>query len=308
MRSRAGAVIFWAVWGSAAFFILSSPAYAWGPGTHVECSRFLLEHLVLLAPVVRKLLRAYPFEFIYGSVCPDMVLAKRLMRPEHNNHNWAIGFDILDSAGSPPEQAFALGYLSHLAADTVAHNLFIPNRILRQFDRRRRGHMVQELIFDAMLDDEVWSIARATAQKQFPDCNSLVNKIVTRTPLPKRVNQGFFQGGLLLVRMGWWQLVVRRLGERWEKELEQLATTDYLDDVHNTALEFLSNPESASCLDHSPAGEAILPNATRLRKTLRRMNRKDGLHPDQYCDLVSSFSQWRDQELFMGDSDRTTTP
>ena len=278
--------------------LLPSVASAWGPGAHIECSDFLLKNLILLAPAVRKLLKNHPFEFIYGSVCPDMVLGKRFMRPENCNHNWQVSLNLLNSAKGPRQKSFALGYLSHLAADTIAHNLFVPDQLLRNFDRRRRNHVMQELIFDAMLGDEVWKIARLTAKKPFPDCEQLLHRHLPRTPLPNRINLKIFRSGVLLVRLGTWQRIIRRLRARWGEEMDTATMTPYLEAIHETVIDFMNDPLASPCLQRSPMGGHVLPAAHDLRKTLKRLNQQDRLVPEQHSSLLADFQQWREQALF----------
>lgn len=300
MKSRFSGTVFWAVYGLLLVVLLPSLAKAWGPGMHLECSDYLLQNLLLLAPAVRALLKKHPFAFIYGSVCPDMVLGKRFMRPEHNNHNWDVSLGLLDSASTPREKSFALGYLSHLAADTIAHNIYIPDRILGQFDRRRRNHVMQELIFDAQLGPEVWKTARAVARRPFPECEALLDRALPRTPLPKKVNLRVFRSGVVLVRLGGWQRIIQRLKKRWDGELPGSVMNSYLDEVHRTVIEFLNQPESAVCRNHSPAGRHVLPAAYSLRKTLKTLSRQDSLDDQARSSLLESFQDWRDQVMELG--------
>ena len=51
-------------------------------------------------------------------------------RLRRHSHNWSTGFGLLSAARGSEEQAFALGYLAHLGADVVAHNFFLPARLI----------------------------------------------------------------------------------------------------------------------------------------------------------------------------------
>ena len=294
---RIGTVALYLLWVLAVILVFAAPARAWGPGTHVETSQFILEHLVLLAPAIRKLLKAHPFAFIYGSVCPDMVLGKRFMRPERNNHRWEVGFSILEGAESPRQQSFAFGYLSHLAADTIAHNLYVPDQLLDHFSRRRRSHVMHELVFDSTIEDQVWALARQAANQPFPECDSLMLANLARTPLPARLNRRLFRSGMLLVRYGGWQRIIRALKNRWEGQIDEPAMTEYLRQVHATVLDFLREPESAPCLRHSPTGGHVLPQAETIKSMLKQMNRQSPLDPAAHQDIVSAFRRWREEAI-----------
>ena len=41
-----------------------------------------------------------------------------------------MGLEIYDKARDEALKSFALGYLAHLAADTVAHNFFVPRYLI----------------------------------------------------------------------------------------------------------------------------------------------------------------------------------
>jgi hypothetical protein len=70
--------------------------------------------------------RAYPKDFLYGSVAADISLAKKYVPEGRHCHHWHIGEEIFETAETERLRAVGLGYLSHLAADTIAHNFFVP--------------------------------------------------------------------------------------------------------------------------------------------------------------------------------------
>lgn len=284
----------WTAWAFLVMNLFAGPALAWGPGAHIECSNYILSNLALLAPALRKLLKAHPFAFIYGSIYPDMVLGKRFMDLARNNHQWANATKIWDDARAPRERAFALGYLSHLAADTVAHNHFVPDRLLHQFDHLGRSHFMQELLFDALLEDEVWRTARNMARKNFSECQALIERNLGPTPLPGVLNRNVFRGAVYLMRIGGWARFNRIVRRGFPDELEQIIVAPYLERIHQAAIGFLNDPERAPCLHESPAGGEVLPRALQLKKTLKRMRRKAILAPELHSELVGSFQQWRE--------------
>ena len=74
-------------------------------------------------------LRAFPYDFLYGSIAADTSIAKKYAAVGRHSHSWAVGFDILDRARDDALKAFSYGYLAHLAADVVAHNAFVPYQL-----------------------------------------------------------------------------------------------------------------------------------------------------------------------------------
>jgi len=53
-----------------------------------------------------------------------------------------VGQEILDHRPSDPLRAFGLGYLSHLAADTIAHNFFVPRQLVADVEHRGAGSLL----------------------------------------------------------------------------------------------------------------------------------------------------------------------
>ena len=102
--------------------LLPDTAWAWTPGTHVFLGDAVLRSLTLLPPAIGDLLRAFPHEFLYGSIAADTSIAKKYAPAGRHCHSWNVGFEIHDAARDEPLRSFGLGYLSHLAADAVAHS------------------------------------------------------------------------------------------------------------------------------------------------------------------------------------------
>ena len=111
------------------------PLWAWGPGTHIALSEGVLASLYLLPPAIRAIIKSHPLHFLYGSIAADISFAKKYVPDGRHCHHWHMGEEILAAADTPRLSAVGYGYLAHLAADTVAHNLFVP----RQRSRPRRS-------------------------------------------------------------------------------------------------------------------------------------------------------------------------
>ena len=54
-----------------------SEAWAWTPGTHVFLGDAVLRSVSLLPNAVADLLRAFPQQFLYGSIAADTSIAKK---------------------------------------------------------------------------------------------------------------------------------------------------------------------------------------------------------------------------------------
>lgn len=84
----------------------------------------------LLLPALGALLKQWPTHFLYGSVAADISFAKKYAPEGRHCHRWRVGEQVLARVDTDPLRAVAFGYLAHLAADTLAHNLFVPRQLL----------------------------------------------------------------------------------------------------------------------------------------------------------------------------------
>ncbi len=104
--------------------------HAWTPGTHIYLGETVLANLQQLPGPVVDLLRAYPFDYLYGNIAADTSIAKKYAPVGRHCHAWHVGQEIYDLADNDRLRAFGLGYLSHLAADVIAHNFYVPRQLV----------------------------------------------------------------------------------------------------------------------------------------------------------------------------------
>jgi hypothetical protein len=151
-------------------WILVTPEdlFAWGAGTHVALGEAVLDSLYLLPPAVRLLLERFPIHFLYGSVSADISFAKKYAPEGRHCHDWTIGEKILSTADSDRLRATAYGYLAHLAADTIAHNLFVPRQLLLTSATQALGHTYWEHRMDIHLGEEYLGKARRLVMENDP--------------------------------------------------------------------------------------------------------------------------------------------
>jgi len=135
-------------------------AYAWCSTTHVELARTTLANLGLLPAALAALLARHRIAYVYGTIAADLVFAKKLSRVRQFCHHWSTGFRLLDSAPDDSARAFAHGYLSHLAADTIAHGQFVPRQVAISGSTVNFGHLYWELRADALLPPESGELLR----------------------------------------------------------------------------------------------------------------------------------------------------
>lgn len=129
--------------------LIPSAAMAWGPLTHMYLGNELFAYAPLIPAGILGILKQYRQDFLYGNLMADTILGKKYLPDEKSSHCWDVGLKLLHSAKAGPEKAFVYGYLSHLAADTVAHETLTE-------DLRNVGHTLLELKADSMINKTYW--------------------------------------------------------------------------------------------------------------------------------------------------------
>ncbi|WP_419784368.1 zinc dependent phospholipase C family protein [Maridesulfovibrio sp.] len=145
---------------SSAIMLLGSAAasFAWGPGVHMAIGNAVLSNTTVLADGVARLLLSNSAIFLYGCLSADIFIGKGSKAKRLHSHNWETGFNLLDESDDEHLKAYALGYLSHLAADIIAHNYYVPNLM----QQARSGSRLSHVYIEMLADDQVnWSAQEA---------------------------------------------------------------------------------------------------------------------------------------------------
>ncbi len=256
---------------SAVILVLLIPdaAFAWGPAAHLEIGGNILNSLSHAAPHVKSILSAYPYDFLYGNISADIVVGKNLVRELKHCHNWKVGFRLLKNADSDAQRAFAYGYLCHLASDTVAHNHYIPEMMIRYFSARTLRHIYWELRFDALVDRSVWTLPRKIAKEAHPGNDLLLDSVIEETPLSFRTNKTIFSSIMTLHRLNQWHRMIRLLSSRSRWLLSMEEKERFVRHSVESATDVLKCLQNAGCLKKDPTGRHTLSTAMYLRKKLK---------------------------------------
>ncbi len=174
-----------------------SHAYAWGPLAHLSFSAQALQNLGVVQSPVRALLQDFGNEFLYGSLAADIVVGKNMARYLYHCHNWRVGFNVFKQARPGAEQAFALGFLAHLTADTVAHNYYVPFKTVASFHKASTRHAYWELRYDQRMDRGLSLLARQVSTRAIRGHDELLERTLGGSSvLPFGVSKQLF-GSLL---------------------------------------------------------------------------------------------------------------
>lgn len=117
-------VLLWSV--PAALF--AGDALAWGLYTHVYFAQLLVWAVPLLDPALLRAVRRFPQRLVAGACLPDLALVGPTARTRafDASHRWETAHTLLEAAHDDESRACAVGAISHLWVDIIAHNHFVP--------------------------------------------------------------------------------------------------------------------------------------------------------------------------------------
>jgi hypothetical protein len=173
------------------FLLIPSDAFAWGPLTHTFLGTEIYYFASLLPPAIAHLLKKYRQDYLYGNIMADMVIGKKYSQVDKNSHSWDAGSELYEAAATDSEKAFALGYMSHLAADTVAHGRYTAGS-------KSVGHTMLELGADSLIDMGYWRQAVGIEKKVQARNDALMARCLDVVMFSFNTNKRVFKGALAL--------------------------------------------------------------------------------------------------------------
>lgn len=129
--------------------LFAPDALAWGLQTHVFLAQWALAVVPLADPQIRSAALRLPRLVLAGACLPDLAVAGRLlgMPAFRAAHRWST-LRRLAATCWDEERAIAVGYASHLLADVVAHNRFVPEHERQLLDLPHVTHALCEWAMD----------------------------------------------------------------------------------------------------------------------------------------------------------------
>jgi hypothetical protein len=264
--------------------LLPEPAWAWGPATHVFLGTGVLDSLSLLSPAVRTLIAAHPYDFLYGSVAADISLAKKYVPEGRHCHNWNIGEEIYQEAETDRLRAVGLGYLAHLAADTVAHNTFVPRQLLLTSSTQALGHSYWEHRMDIQLGERYTRIARGVVMDyDHSAADALFDRVLSGTLFSFRTNRRIFRGMIRFQDNDRWQSVFNTVLAKSRWTLSDDSIEAYVVRSFDYIIDYLNRREDAIAAVLDPVGDENLG----LAKKIRRMTLREGSKSQRVLEEVA---------------------
>lgn len=285
--------------------LLPEPAYAWTPGTHIFLGESVLANLAQLPGPVADLLRAFPYDYLYGNIAADTSIAKKYAPVGRHCHSWNVAREIHESADTEPLRAFGLGYLSHLSADTIAHNFYVPRQLVVTSRTIALGHSYWESRLEAHLGDQYAKTAMDIVRHNHASSDAHLDRILAPTIFSVRTSRRLFRGMVGVTETQSWQRAFQILAEKSRWDLGDDVVERHMAISFQFTMEVMSNLESmAKKLD--PSGESSLQLAKRMRLDVMR-NRLPGDHPTLSRFASEHFGLPR-YDLQFWDSSESTRP
>lgn len=249
-------------------FLQPHALFAWGPGMHVYLGLEILRSLDLLPASAAALLSGHALEFLYGNLAADISMAKRYAPADWHPHAWHVGEEMLAAAGDDPAlRAGALGYLSHLSADVVAHESFVPRMLLLTSSTGAVGHSYWEHRMDVAVGPEYTRLARSLVTEfDHSRVDDLLDSVLASTLFTFRTNRRIFRGMIRLADYQPWQSLFDTVIEasRWDLEPEE--TAFYRRSAFESCTSYLILGRDSPTATGDPTGESALRLARRLRR------------------------------------------
>ena len=265
---------------AAFLLILIAPAHAWawGPITHLAHGSAVLENLTILGAALQQLLRRHRLPYLYGCVGADITQAKKYTRAQQAHcHSWDVGWAILERAETDTQRAFAYGYLTHLGGDIYSHNHFIPTQLVVSFRARTLRHIYWEARFDALQPSVNRDIIRELRRHRFPECDALVEKVVSRTLFSFRTDKRIFNSFIAVHDLQQWHRIMYRLTTRSRYLLPVDVVMRYNAACGGSITDVLRRGKHADCQAADPTGFEALTLAKGVRRTLKMLERQGGI-------------------------------
>jgi len=253
--------------------VVPGEALAWGPGVHTAAARFVLANLDLVAPAAASFIAQFPNTYLYGCLSADFFVGKGTkVRPGHS-HNWESAARLFQAAETDQLMAHALGYMSHLAADVVAHNYYVPGVLARTALPGNLTHVYVEMQADCRLTGGHGLKGRLSrpSQRLVDRC---LAQALQKNPFTTFCRKRVFKSGVGLSGLRGWNRSLR-FAQRVLPLPDDRSSLDAMFELSLRAvLDVLESPEASVLRQFDPIGSRNLARAVGRGRSGRREARE----------------------------------
>ena len=253
-----------------ALMLTPAVAHAWTPGTHIFLGEAVMRSLALLPSSISELLAAFPYDFLYGSIAADTSIAKKYAAAGRHSHSWNVGFEIHNNAESEPLRAFGLGYLAHLAADSVAHNYFVPHQLTITSSTAALGHSYWESRFDMHIGERFSRTAKQLILRDHSHSDEHLDRILSPTIFSTPTNRRIFRGMVYVADTESWQRIFHLVEEKSRWDLSEREVETYMARAFDYIIDLMTRLDRAEAYKLDPAGTDALREAKKVRRAALR--------------------------------------
>ena len=215
--------------------LVPTASFAWGPMTHMFLGNELLSCAPLIPAGILALLKKHKQDFLYGNIMADIIIGKKYLPDDKSSHSWEVGLKLLYQAEQWPERAFAYGYLSHLAADTVAHETLTD-------ELGNVGHTWIELKADSIIDKRYWLQTVAISRDVRRRSDLLLENALDPYLFSFKTNKRIYKSMVLL----------SVLNKKRRRGVDRVLIHDLHEESLSRMIDLLQNGTDAAVLQKSP--------------------------------------------------------
>jgi len=234
--------------------VLTDSAWAWGPAIHTAIACNMLNDLSAILPSIASVIQSFPLEYIYGNMAADFFLGKGQKKRDGHSHNWETGLKILNEVRDDNEAAYTYGFLSHLAADIVAHNYFVPDLIHRISSWKKMGHVYSEIVADRYMGPFYMRMARDILSTERLECDRLFKSVAIRNRRGLKTKKHIFTQ---TVKVSDYLYYLPQIPS-FKKKSRYMVSQDHLEIMTELSCRLvkhiLSYPDTSPCLSYDPIG------------------------------------------------------
>lgn len=252
-------------------FGFAATGFAWGPGVHMAIGNAVLSNTAMLSDAVAQLLFSNSAIFLYGCLSADIFIGKGSKAKRLHSHNWQTGFNLLNESDDEHLQAYSLGYLSHLAADIIAHNYYVPNLMQQARSGGRLSHVYIEMLADDQVD---WSAQEAALlfRKANQDADFNLRKHMDAKKYSFLFKKKVFHQTIALLE---YKAVSKslKISKKVVPAYRQAYLRSIVDYSYRVVVNLLNSPENAVALHFDPIGAeniALAKGDNNWRTALKR--------------------------------------
>lgn len=256
-------------------FFLPPDALAWGPGVHMTIGNHVLANAHILGPAMVALLGAHPKRFLYGCLAADIFIGKGSAFTPIHSHNWDTGRSLLRQADSQEMLAYAYGYLSHLAADVIAHNYLVPNMLGFSAGRGKLAHTYVEMIADLRVECPTKQASQIFLEQYDHEDGTLV-ATMHHKKLPFIIKKKIFQQSIKMMEKDSCQRSLRVLKKFVPRVDQDDLVYQAIGFAQELVMDLLRDPSRSPVLECDPIGSANLFQIRHFRRSQRMYYNRHG--------------------------------